>query len=330
MTQAKFSIIIPCYNVAPFLPRLIAGLQAQTLPDCEFIFVNDASKDNTLELLQEFARQDDRVVLIDKVNEGVSVARNVALDVATGEYVYILDGDDWMEPTWCEEMYSLVKEDDIDILVFNYYKAYDDRKVYVDLGIKEGVYTQQEFLYELKALPLSHMLYKRDTIAHLRFKPEVRVGEVFTFFVGALAHAKRVKVTNKCFWNYYHNAESATQKPKPAADLTIVNALHALDEYAANYPKNLKTYPCFVITVCRLMNAFTFNKYVKHTASYSTMRTIITQVYKSPIAREYLSLYVKLTPLTHLKRYYMQALASAPYLCYFLLYPIFKVRNCGK
>ena len=85
MKQAKFSIIIPCYNVAPFLPRLIAGLQAQTLPDCEFIFVNDASKDNTLELLQEFARQDDRVVLIDKVNEGVSVARNVALDVATGE-----------------------------------------------------------------------------------------------------------------------------------------------------------------------------------------------------------------------------------------------------
>jgi len=78
------------------------------------------------------------------------------------------------------------------------------------------------------------------------------------------------------------------------------------------------------------MNAFTFNKYVKHATSYTTMRTIITQVYKSPIAREYLSLYVKLTPFTHLKRYYMQALASVPYLCYFLLYPIFKVRNYLK
>lgn len=325
MTAPQFSIIIPCYNAAPFLPRLIASLCSQTLHECEFIFVNDGSPDNTMEILSDFARQDNRVKIIDKPNEGVSVARNVALDSAQGEFVYILDADDWMEPTWCEDMYRLVNEDGIDILIFNFYKAYEDKKVYVDLGIQEGVYTQTAFLSAIPHFPLAHMLYRRSAISSLRFIPDVRVGEVFTFFVGALARARKVRVTKQCFWNYYHNTTSATQAPNIQVDLTIVKALSSIDAYAAQFPTHLTQYPSFVTSVCRLLNSFAFNKYVKVGASLRTMQVMIDRVYGVQMVRDYLALCAKYTPMTAPRYYYLQGLLHAPRLCYLLLRTLFRL-----
>lgn len=327
MNNIKISVIIPCYNVASFLPRLIDSLKNQTLQELEYIFINDGSVDDTVKIIREYEAQDDRVVLIDKPNEGVSIARNVALDVAKGEYIYILDGDDWLDYTWCDEMYNLVANDDIDILIFNFYKVYENEREYVDLKIKEGIYSQTEFISEIKEFPLSHMLYKRASILNLRFNPEVLVGEVFTFFVGALSLAKKIRVTKKSFWNYYHNSESATQKLRINADLTIVKALEIMDEYTKKYNIDIKQYYCFVSTICKLLNSFAFNKYMKNCVDYATMKIIIDKVYKVDISKKYLSLFIKQTSYLNLKWFYVFGLRYVPYICYFVLYPIFKLKK---
>ena len=91
------SLIIPCYNVAKYLPATIQSLtQLQDAENCEFIFVNDGSSDETLALLIDFAKKDNRAIIIDQMNQGVSTARNRALEIAQGEYILCLDGDDYL------------------------------------------------------------------------------------------------------------------------------------------------------------------------------------------------------------------------------------------
>lgn len=96
--KCMFSIIVPVYNTGKFLANCLDSLLEQDIPRSEYeiICVNDGSTDNSLSILQEYARNNENVVVVDKHNEGVSVARNVGLDHAKGEYVWIIDSDDWI------------------------------------------------------------------------------------------------------------------------------------------------------------------------------------------------------------------------------------------
>ena len=99
MHNTYLSIIIPCYNVEDYLPATIQSLRAlENAEDCEFIFINDGSTDNTLKIILNFAEQDQRVVVIDQINSGVSAARNAALEIVQGKYFLPLDGDDKLRP----------------------------------------------------------------------------------------------------------------------------------------------------------------------------------------------------------------------------------------
>ena len=98
------SIIIPCYNVADYLIGTIDSLRnLKDAEDCEFIFINDGSTDNTLTIIQDFEKQDNRVRVINQKNAGVSAARNAALKIAKGKYFIPLDGDDKLQPSAGQE-----------------------------------------------------------------------------------------------------------------------------------------------------------------------------------------------------------------------------------
>ncbi|MBQ9000928.1 MAG: glycosyltransferase [Eggerthellaceae bacterium] len=106
----KVSVITPIYNVADYLPQCLKSLHAQTLDDIEFICVNDGSTDNSLEILQEYAAIDSRFVIIDKPNSGYGHTMNTGLDAARGEYIGIVESDDFVEPCAFEQLYALAKE----------------------------------------------------------------------------------------------------------------------------------------------------------------------------------------------------------------------------
>ena len=115
------SVIVPTYNAERYMNDIMDSLLNQTFSEAEFIFVNDGSKDNTLALLQEWAAKDERIVVIDKPNGGVSSARNAGLDIAKGEYVFFHDCDDYSFPDMLETMYREI--DGRDFLVIGMLKS---------------------------------------------------------------------------------------------------------------------------------------------------------------------------------------------------------------
>jgi glycosyltransferase involved in cell wall biosynthesis len=117
--MAKFSIIIPVYNVEKYLAECLESVIQQTFKDIEIICVNDGSTDNSLEILTEFAQKDTRIKLINKENGGLSSARNTGLQYATCEYIYFLDSDDFIKPDLFENAYNVLKNNDVDCYCFS-------------------------------------------------------------------------------------------------------------------------------------------------------------------------------------------------------------------
>ena len=95
--KEKISVIIPVYNVEKYLKRCLDSVINQTYKNLEIILVDDGSTDNSGKICDEYAKNDKRIIVIHKENGGVSVARNIGLDICTGDYVNFIDSDDWID-----------------------------------------------------------------------------------------------------------------------------------------------------------------------------------------------------------------------------------------
>lgn len=117
-TKPKLSIIVPCYKVEQYLPKCLASLVGQTLQDIEVICINDGSPDRCIDILHEWQqRHPNKIVIIDKGNEGVWRGRMDGIAKARGEYIGFLDSDDYAEPDFAELLYRTAQEHDADIAV---------------------------------------------------------------------------------------------------------------------------------------------------------------------------------------------------------------------
>ena len=127
----KVSVIIPVYNVEKYLRQCLDSVVNQTLEDIEIICVNDCSPDNSLSILKEYANKDNRIKIIDlKENVGPGIAKNKALDIANGEYIMLLDPDDWYEPDACKLAYNQIKKNNNDWVTFGYNKYFEATDTY--------------------------------------------------------------------------------------------------------------------------------------------------------------------------------------------------------
>lgn len=132
MNKTIISIIVPVYNVEQYLRQSLDSLVNQTYSNIEIIGINDGSPDHCIDILNEYAAKDSRVVVIDKKNEGVAAARNDAMKVATGEYFMFVDGDDWIELNACERLINVMHEYNPDVVMFSYFREYADRTLTKD------------------------------------------------------------------------------------------------------------------------------------------------------------------------------------------------------
>lgn len=122
----KISIIVPVFNVEEYLPRCIDSILAQTFTDFELILVDDGSPDDCGAICDEYAKKDNRIIVIHKENGGVSAARNDGLSIAKGEYVMFCDSDDYVSEFWCEKMYNAVLKNGINFAVCGYISCEQD------------------------------------------------------------------------------------------------------------------------------------------------------------------------------------------------------------
>ncbi len=120
--KPKLSILIPIYNVEKYLRQCLDSVCKQTLKDIEIICLNDGSTDSSPEIIQEFQSRDSRIVVINKPNSGYGDSMNRGLKKAKGEYIGIVESDDWIDPEAFEQMYKLAKIYDAEVVRANYFK----------------------------------------------------------------------------------------------------------------------------------------------------------------------------------------------------------------
>ncbi|WP_226038118.1 glycosyltransferase family 2 protein [Aquibacillus saliphilus] len=127
--MVKVSFIVSAYNIQDYISKCVQSLMNQTLEDIEIIIVNDGSTDNTFSEIEKITKEDNRIEIIDKNNEGVMRARETGYEQANGEYILFVDGDDWLDENAAEKLYEKAKEKDYDIVSFGFYFTDGEKKV---------------------------------------------------------------------------------------------------------------------------------------------------------------------------------------------------------
>ena len=117
MDISLISIIVPVYNTSQYLPKCINSITNQTYKNLEIFLVDDGSTDGSLDICYDFEKQDSRIRVLTKVNGGQGSARNMALDIATGDYISFVDSDDYLGPDAYEKMLNAMKESNADLAV---------------------------------------------------------------------------------------------------------------------------------------------------------------------------------------------------------------------
>ena len=128
MEIQKISVIIPVYNIENYLERCLESVIMQTYNNLEIICINDGSTDGSLSILEDYAIRDDRIIIIDQSNLGLSAARNKGIESASGEYITFIDSDDWVEIDMVEQLYSLILHHNCDITLCSYIRSYDEKE----------------------------------------------------------------------------------------------------------------------------------------------------------------------------------------------------------
>ncbi len=248
------SVIICAYNAADTLKKAALSILSQSFSDLELIIVNDGSKDSTLSIASELAMKDTRVKVISKENGGVARARNLSLDVATGEFITFVDADDYLDDGALAEMYKSVVENGSDMLIAGYFHEtiLKNGISRVEVKAKNAVYTKKQELYpdfvELKSKYLidamCNKLFKRSVIAEngLRF-PEGELFEDTEFNLRFLEVTSKLCVIDKCFYHYIQYPGAGITRgfnPKKAEFLT--DRYSTLMEFCRDANEDLKGY----------------------------------------------------------------------------------------
>lgn len=237
------SIIVPVYNVERYLSECLDSILSQTFTDFEIIAVDDGSSDNCGKILDEYSQKDKRIKVIHKENGGVSSARNVGLDMASGEYVGFVDPDDKIFPDMYEQLYNEAVTGDYDIVQCGCVKINESGEVVSYIACnEERIYTNVDealcALFEQVIInSVWSKMYKSDVIKNVRFMHELRVAEDGLFVHNCLMKAQRVKIINKCYYSYLVSDSSVTHSKvsEKVFDnlkvLDMMNDLHRENEY---------------------------------------------------------------------------------------------------
>ena len=148
MTETKrplVSIIVPVYNRGETVARCLDSILEQTWRQIEVILINDGSTDDTWSVLERYGEQDERIVLINKPNSGVSDSRNFGMESAHGEYIQFVDSDDWIPENATEEYVQAIEDSGSDLVIADYYRI-RGKQIHQSGDIREGgTYTRTRF-----------------------------------------------------------------------------------------------------------------------------------------------------------------------------------------
>lgn len=236
----KLSVLVPIYNVEQYLPQCLDSLCAQTLKDIEIICINDGSTDSSGAILDAYAKKNSKITVINKKNSGYGDSMNRGIKAATGEYIGIVESDDFIEPDAFEKLYKLAKKTDADIVKANYYYHTDEgdelHEIIDGQKLNKAMSISDDCRILLKEPGIWSAIYRRDFInkKKIRFLPTPGASYQDTgFHYKSLCAAARIVYTDKAYLHYRtDNANSSVKSSEK---------MHYVVEEYADIEKFLKT-----------------------------------------------------------------------------------------
>lgn len=215
----KVSVIIAAYNIEKYIQRCIESVVNQSEREIEIIIVNDGSTDNTLNIINKVNELDDRIIVINKKNQGLIEARKTGLKYANGEFILFLDGDDWLENNCIEELYKTANDKKADVVLYNAYMVYDDRKEIFDTFI-------EKFIDDIKKNPVKNLLLlnisptiwskfiKKSFIEenNIEFPQNISYAEDLAAVLNIFINKPKIVCNEKRLYNYYQRNDSISNK----------------------------------------------------------------------------------------------------------------------
>lgn len=211
--QPLISIIVPVYKAEQYIARCIESIQYQTYENLEIILVDDGSPDNSGKICDDYAKDDERIIVIHQQNGGISAARNAGLDIAKGEYIGLIDSDDFVHPDMYAKLLKNLVKSDAQIAMCRYQVTYESE---MDEHIAEGasnVISRDEafdelFRYHAMTLILVwNKLYKRELFDNIRY-PQGRIYEDERTTYQLIYKTERIVCLNSPYYYYFQSDDS--------------------------------------------------------------------------------------------------------------------------
>ena len=228
------SIIVPIYNSEKYLNKCIDSLINQTKKNIEIILVNDGSTDNSEEIIKEY--KDKRIKYYKNKNQGIGKTRNFGIEQATGSYIMFVDSDDYIEKNACEKMYNKAVNENLDVVLCDFYKEYDNGNIeeihtnsFNNSSLKENPNIITDYLCPWAKI------YDRKLIIdnNIKFVENLKYEDA-PFVIKALCTAKKIGKIDECL-NYYliHDNSETTVRDKKCFD--ILQIIDIIRNYTSNF-----------------------------------------------------------------------------------------------
>lgn len=240
--QPLISLVVPIYNVENYLWSCLDSIAKQTYSNIEVLLVNDGSPDDSSSICQEFVAKDSRFRYIEKENGGLSDARNAGIAEAKGEFLSFVDSDDWIEPTYVEDLYRAALFNDAEVVVSNYQEFHQERNVYLIHLFEdyyETHYSGEEVIQQLPLLERKDfsfttswgILFARRLFDTISFPKGKTIEDTRTNY-RLFAESSRLTYIHKVLYNYRVGVDSISSR---ITEKLLVDVLECLMERMAVY-----------------------------------------------------------------------------------------------
>lgn len=321
----KVSVIVPVYNVEQYLDRCIQSLLNQTLKEIEIILVDDESPDKCPQMCDYYSKQDVRIKVIHKKNEGLGMACNSGMEIAKGEYIAFCDSDDYVDKNMYETMYRAAIEEQADV-VFTGIQTVNQEGIVKPMSqpkqketIRDKAYIHRYLLNmiasepsvkEDREVPMSAKvaLYRHEMIAnnHLRFESErILISEDLIWHIDILCHAKCICLLPQTFYYYYNNTKSLSKKIRTDRFSYFLNIRQEIVRRTKQYnlinEVGIRTDRMFIGYV-----RFYIRQICSSSMTYSEKRSLVIQMCTDKVWKEIWSTYpIRLMPKGHYVMMYL-------------------------
>lgn len=213
--EPLISVIVPVYNVARYLDKCIGSIVSQTYKNLEIFLIDDGSSDDSPEICDKWSHRDSRVKVIHKINEGVATARNTALNIANGEYIAFVDGDDYCFKNLYSILVKNALETEADISMCGYYES-DTEIDYIEL--KNSGYSEKKSSDVLPNICIGdyefgvlwNKLYKRSVVEGIEM-PQLKCSQDLPYNYFAFKKATKIVISDEQLY-FYRNRNTSTTK----------------------------------------------------------------------------------------------------------------------